>query len=687
MTPKPATGRPMRSDDIVYLRSVEDPQVSPDGTAVAYVVVTPRLAENRYDRRIWIQSLKDDDAQPLTGGGKERLVRWAPNGKNLTFVSDSEDGWSEIFSLPTNGVGERQLVARWWGRITEVQWSPDGSKIAFLARTPDETQYGAAGSQISGAEMPARRLHRLIYRLNGVGWTFDRPVQLYVLNADGDTQPRALTEGPWSVEGLAWSPTSEEIAFVSARHDDSDLDLCNDLWTVEVANRSNLKRLTNSTTALHSPAWSPDGSKIAYYLNPTPLESPRHKRIAVFELASNSQTVLTSELDRTCSPFGSPTSPCWSNSAIVFGVEDQGNVHLYGIDSFDSGSAPERLVDGDVWVSEWSVSGNTLAYVASSATTLPELFVRTDFVPHARSFGLGTAIQSVSDGGRSDDRLVTKLSEALVNEIDVAEPIEFTAISSDGSAVQCWALLPRGFEAGRSYPTLLNVHGGPFTQYGNHLFDEFQFQSAAGFGVLYCNPRGSSGYSEAWGRAIRFPQAKSDPGSGWGGVDFQDVMACVDEAMRRFDWIDEDRLGILGGSYGGYMTSWAIGHTDRFKAALSERACNNLLTMEHSADIAGFVRSYVGVSHLDDPGAYMDHSPVNFLKAIKTPTLILHSELDLRCPIAQAEELFVGLRLLGQRPEFVRFVDETHELTRSGSPKHRKERAEIVLEWFSRHLK
>jgi dipeptidyl aminopeptidase/acylaminoacyl peptidase len=163
-------------------------------------------------------------------------------------------------------------------------------------------------------------------------------------------------------------------------------------------------------------------------------------------------------------------------------------------------------------------------------------------------------------------------------------------------------------------------------------------------------------------------------------------MACVDEAVRRFDWIDESRLGIIGGSYGGYMTSWVISHTDRFKAACSERACNNLLTMEHSADIAGFVRSYVGVSHIDDPGAYMDRSPVSFLKAIKTPTLILHSELDLRCPIAQAEELFVGLRLLGQDPEFVRFVDESHELTRSGSPKHRKERAEIVLEWFSRHL-
>jgi dipeptidyl aminopeptidase/acylaminoacyl peptidase len=204
--------------------------------------------------------------------------------------------------------------------------------------------------------------------------------------------------------------------------------------------------------------------------------------------------------------------------------------------------------------------------------------------------------------------------------------------------------------------------------------------------VLYCNPRGSSGYSEQWGRAIRGPECAHDPGSGWGSVDFADVMACVDTACEQFGWIDPGALGILGGSYGGFMTSWAVGHTGRFRAACSERACNNLLTMEYTADIAGFIRSYLGPDHLTDPAAYRRQSPVTYVADMTTPLLILHSENDLRCPISQAEELFVALRVLGREPVMYRFPGESHELTRSGAPRHRIQRAELILDWFRQHL-
>ena len=185
---------------------------------------------------------------------------------------------------------------------------------------------------------------------------------------------------------------------------------------------------------------------------------------------------------------------------------------------------------------------------------------------------------------------------------------------------------------------------------------------------------------------MRFPEARSDPGTGWGGIDFDDVMACVDEGIRRFDWVDPDRLGIMGGSYGGYMTSWAIGHTDRFKAACSERAANNLLSLEISSDVATAFHSYVGRSHLEDPAAYIRQSPITYARNIKTPVLILHSEDDLRCPINQAEELFVALRLMGREPRFVRFPGEGHELSRSGAPRHRVARIELILEWFTEQL-
>jgi dipeptidyl aminopeptidase/acylaminoacyl peptidase len=240
--------------------------------------------------------------------------------------------------------------------------------------------------------------------------------------------------------------------------------------------------------------------------------------------------------------------------------------------------------------------------------------------------------------------------------------------------------------AGGAAPTILNVHGGPFTSYGHSFFDEFQWQVGAGFGVVYCNPRGSSGYSEAWGRAVRWPEAASDPGSGWGGVDADDVMACIDEAVRRFDWIDGDRLGVQGGSYGGYMTSWIVGHSDRFVAACSERAANNLLHLEFDSDAAGTLRTYVGHSHVDRPDIYTRQSPSTYLADMHTPMLLLHSEDDLRCPINQAEELFVGLRLLGREPVLVRFPAESHELSRSGSPRHRDQRATVILDWFGEHL-
>jgi dipeptidyl aminopeptidase/acylaminoacyl peptidase len=245
---------------------------------------------------------------------------------------------------------------------------------------------------------------------------------------------------------------------------------------------------------------------------------------------------------------------------------------------------------------------------------------------------------------------------------------------------------PIGFEPGRRYPALLNIHGGPFTQYGNKLFDEFQVQAASGYVVIYSNPRGSSGYSESWGRAIRGPKAPDDPGSGWGGVDYDDLMAVVDEALQRYDFIDGDRLGVLGGSYGGFMTSWIIGHTNRFRAAVSERAVNNRLTSSWTSDIGPWFRSYLGPSYLDDPEEYLRQSPITFVKDIRTPVLILHSENDLRCPMEQAEQLFVALRLLERDVEFVRFPAESHELSRSGAPRHRIERLEIILDWFERRL-
>jgi len=259
---------------------------------------------------------------------------------------------------------------------------------------------------------------------------------------------------------------------------------------------------------------------------------------------------------------------------------------------------------------------------------------------------------------------------------------------SDGSDdIDAWIMRPDGFEEGATYPVLLNVHGGPFTQYGETFFDEAQMQAAAGFVVVMCNPRGGSGRHTGWGQAIMGPKHPKTPGTGWGSVDVDDIIAVLDAALARYPFCDAERVGMLGGSYGGYMaTLLAARYGDRFKAIGSERAVNNLLSEEWSSDIGTMFRVEHGPDPVEDPEEYMRMSPSVLARDIHVPMLIIHSEEDYRCPINQAEELWVTLRLLGRDVTFYRFPGENHELSRSGSPVHRKQRAEIVLDFFAEHL-
>jgi dipeptidyl aminopeptidase/acylaminoacyl peptidase len=265
---------------------------------------------------------------------------------------------------------------------------------------------------------------------------------------------------------------------------------------------------------------------------------------------------------------------------------------------------------------------------------------------------------------------------------------KFAVPCTDGSdEIDAWIMRPKDFDESATYPVLLNVHGGPFTQYGETFFDEAQMQAAAGFVVVMCNPRGSSGRHTAWGQSIRGPKSTKVPGTGWGSVDVDDVVAVLDHALATYPFCDADRVGMLGGSYGGYMaTLLATRHSDRFRAICSERAVNNLLSEEWASDIGTAFRTVHGVDFVEDPEEYVQRSPIRDARDIDVPMLIIHSENDLRCPIVQAEELFVAMRLLGKDVTFYRFPGEGHELSRSGSPLHRKMRAEIILDFFTEKL-
>jgi dipeptidyl aminopeptidase/acylaminoacyl peptidase len=477
-----------------------------------------------------------------------------------------------------------------------------------------------------------------------------------VVPADGSGEAVQITDGDQDDAKPAWSPDGSSIAFVSARHEDWDILPAVDICVISPEG-GDVTVLTGTDGECDSPSWAPDGSRIAYLYRPGIYDDPRHGQVAVIGASGGEPTILSTSLDRNCTPYPELRPPLWEDTtSLLFGLEDHGNAHVYRVRA-DGSSAPELVIGGELVLTGFDAVEGTVVHTASTPTALAELF--------------------------AGERRLTEVGAPFAAGREIVAPERFTAVSADGTEVEAWVIRPAGFEEGRKYPALLNVHGGPFTQYGNKFFDEFQVYAGAGYAVVYCNPRGSSGYSEAWGRAIRGPV---EGGPGWGTVDYDDVMAATDEAIKRFEFIDPDRLGVMGGSYGGYMTSWVVGHTDRFRCGISERAVNDVRSEGGASDIGMWWKAVTGAHYWEEPEAMLRMSPATYAKDINTPLLILHSDKDFRCPVGQGEDLFVRLRSMKKEVEFVRFPEEGHELSRSGSPVHRVMRFEVILEWLGRYL-
>jgi dipeptidyl aminopeptidase/acylaminoacyl peptidase len=647
----------MRPEDVYALTSVGDPRISPDGTLVAYIVNWIDREENGYRSAVWVAPLdgSEEPTQLTSGTRSDSSPRWSPDGRWLAFVSnrdgETETAHGELYVLPANGGEPRRLTQGKEG-VESIAWSPDSTRIAFARRVRDE-----AYEEEDDRRRPPRRFTRVFYKLDGVGWTGDRRKHVFVVDLDGGE--RQLTEGDCENGEPAWSPDGRHIVFTSSRGERWDVELVAALYEVEAdAENAEPTRLSQPDESCGLASFSPDGALIAYVHTPEDGTYPHHSQIAVMRPDGSERRVLTASLDRQCGPFPALREPVWDGDRITFGVEDGGNVHLYTV-AADGSSEPELLVGGEQMTGLYDVRDGRLVYTATTHTRPAELFT-----------GDGTRRTSICDGFAAGREL--------------ADVEHFTAASADGTEVDAWLVRPPRFDKGRRYPVLLTIHGGPFTQYGTGFFDEVQVYAGAGYCVLFSNPRGGSGYSEAWGRAIRGPGG--DAGPGWGTVDYEDLMGVVDTALERFPFLDAERLGVLGGSYGGYMTSWIVGHTKRFKAALSERAVNHLISAFGSSDVFWiFERQFGGPmwEHVDE---WLRMSPATYAREIETPLLIAHSENDLRCNVEQGEHLFTLLRLLGKDVEMLRFPNEGHELSRSGSPVHRVQRFEAILEWFGRYL-
>ena len=640
----------MVPEDVYELTWAGEPRVSPDRKTVAFTVSSIDREESSYKSSIWlVPSDGSAPARRFTAGPKaDSMPRWSPDGTKLAFVSNREHEKKQIYVMPADG-GEPIRLTELKEDAGELAWSPDGTRIAFSTRVPDD-----AYEEEDEKKRRPRRITRAQYKLDNVGWTIDRRRHIFVVPADGSGEPVQLTDGDFEHETPTWSADGSRIAFASNREDDWDLSPNGYLYVVD-ASGGEPRRLTTDESAYSHPAWSPDGTVIACYWSRGGWDHPQHSQIAVVDAESGERRVLTEQLDRNCAPYPIIGDPLWGGDFIYFAAEDGGNTPLYRVRADGSGD-PEAVVGGEFGVTGYDLAGGMGVDTRSYSNAPAELY--------------------------AGDLRLTEVTKPFTEGRELVPAERFTAVSEDGSEVDAWLVRPAGFKEGERYPVLLNIHGGPFSQYTTKFFDENQIYAGAGYAVVFSNPRGSSGGTEAWGRAIRGP---IEGGPGWGTVDYQDLMAVADEALQRFDFLDGDRFFVTGGSYGGYMTSWIVSHTDRFRAACSERAVNNLYSEFGSSDIGWVMKVWTGKYPFEDPEAHLKHSPVTYADNIKTPLLIMHSENDLRCPIEQAEQLFTILRLLKRDVEFVRFPAESHELSRSGSPAHRVMRFETLLEWFGRY--
>jgi dipeptidyl aminopeptidase/acylaminoacyl peptidase len=649
----------MRPEDVYALTSVGDPRISPDGQSVAYVVTRVDEEANAYRSAIWVTPL-DGSAEPrqLTSGARsDHSPRWSPDGRWLAFVSnrDGEDekkAHGELYVLPADGGEPRRLTEGKEG-VDSIAWSPDSSRLAFTRRVRD-----AAYDEEDDRKRAPRRFDRVFFKLNGVGWVGDRRNHVFVVGLEGEDE-RQLTNGDSENSEPRWSGDGKRIVFTSMRGDRWDVVFVEALYELDVdADGAEPRRLSQTDESANAASFSADGSRIAYVHTPEDGTYPHHSQIAVIRADGSDRRILTTSLDRQCAPFPLGREPVWDGDRIAFGVEDGGNVHVYTVAADGSGE-PELLVGGEQTTGLYDLAGGAVVYTASTHKRPHELFA-------------------------GDGKRITAVSDDFVAGREFSDVERFTAVSADGTEVDAWLVRPPDFDESRRYPVLITIHGGPFSQYGTGFFDEVQVFAGAGYCVLFSNPRGGSGYSEEWGRAIR--GSGNGTGPGWGSVDYEDVMGVVDTALEKFPFLDAERLGVLGGSYGGYLTSWIIGHTKRFKAALSERAVNQLVSAFGSSDLFWVFERQFGGPMWENVDAWLRMSPTTYAGEMDTPVLIVHSENDLRCNIEQGEHLFTLLRLHGKEVEMLRFPAESHELSRSGSPIHRVQRFDAILEWFGRYL-
>ena len=648
----------MQPTDIRHLRVPADPALHPDGQHVVVSVTRPLVDEDRYEARLWGAAVAaDDPLRPLTHGPSDTRPTWSPDGLLLAFLRTQEGGRPQVHLLSTAG-GEPWTLTELPLGVEELVWAPDSRRLALVARVPEEGRYGTDPDVEADAEAPRRVTTLTKVRLDGIGWVLDRPPHVHVVQvgepgAIGTV--RQVTEGEHGHTGVAWSPDGRLLAWIAAHHATRDTDLRADVWVATVDDPdAPPRRVTDTTASPARVAFTDDGASVLF-AGVGPFDGPEGiagRSTSLWRVptdASRAPERLTDEETVDLAAFGvtSRQPLLVEDDRVVCLREHAGAVQLVAVALADG--AVSVLDGGEHVVEGYARAAGTTVVVRSDATSAGEVWVAHE----------GVDAQCRSDLGRT-----------LAAAAPLAAMEALRATAPDGYPVHGWLLVPPG---PGPHPVVLMVHGGPYTQSTWRLFDEAQVAVGAGYAVVLGNPRGSSGFGQAHGRSIV---------GRMGTDDVADLLALTDAALED-PRLDAERLAVMGGSYGGFMTTWLLGVTDRFRCGISERALNAFDSFRASSDIGPyFAAAYPG----DDPEVARAQSPLTHADGIDVPTLVIHAEQDWRCPLEQGQRLYVHLKQRGVETELLVFPGEGHELSRSGRPRHRVQRFEAVLDWLGRYL-
>ncbi len=660
----PAHAHPARlsPEDLLRIALIDDVALSPRGDLVALTVRTADLAANRYYARIQIVPTDGRSGWSLPAGPyADHAARWSPDGTRLAFLSD-RSGTDQVWVSDLAGAA-RQVTAFPLGVSGEPAWSPDGRRVAVVVT--EEIAPGGGPAAIPAPDAAPFALTRLCYRADGQGYLGTRYHHLWVVDVEtGEARP--LTAGPYNDSAPAWSPDGARIAFISNRTDERLPEFRSAVW-VTPAGGGELLRLTPEDGVAAAPAWSPDGQNLAYVgLLPGLAFAPNHQLLLVSSGGDRTPRALTagfaghvggSLFSDTWSAGRAPLHLYWTpgGGAIRFVASERARVHVFQANR--SGEITQ-LTAGDRACGLLSVSqdGETLAYAAADALHPPDLY-------------------TAGPDGREEQRL-TRLNPWLEDGL-LSRPRHLTVTSGDGTPIDAWFIPPVGATDPTPGPLVLDVHGGPHSIFGHVFFFDMQLLAAHGYGVLFVNPRATRGYGDHFATCNR---------GHWGDGDTPDLLAALD-AAEEMGWVDPQRVGVMGLSYGGYMVNWLLGHTGRFRAAVSENSISNLVSFFGTSDIGWyFTPEEIGAEPGEDLARYVRHSPLSAADKIDAPLLLLNCLEDWRCPIEQAEQLYTALKRRGRIVEMICFPGENHVMLSNGRPQSRLARRQHLLRWFAAYL-